>query len=129
MKTAAGFTLLEATIAAAVLMIGIVTLITTGNTLLKQVTDIRTAQGQPEISERLLQDQISLIRGIPGTPATYPEVPPIVVGNVLYTIQITVASHSTWTADTQEIHLSVKQGGIPLPNSGTVRMTKNLVNL
>lgn len=116
-----GFTLTEAAISAVILMVGAMALIRIGQTFLNQVTGIRQTQGHPPIAERLLHDQIQQIRAST-MGATYPLVPPLMLGTVIYSIALVPGAIIN---STQSVQIGVYLNGIQLPGSATVSMMKD----
>ncbi|MBM3270586.1 MAG: hypothetical protein FJZ01_23370 [Candidatus Sericytochromatia bacterium] len=85
MKRTAGFTLIEAALTGAVLMIGVIALIHISRTSMGQISDIRNTQGQPAFAESLIRDQIEAIMAAPG-PGAFPQVAPLLVDGNEYRV-------------------------------------------
>ncbi|MBM3271248.1 MAG: hypothetical protein FJZ01_26745 [Candidatus Sericytochromatia bacterium] len=93
-KDPRGFTLVEATLTAAVLMVGVISLIKIGQTSVNQIREIRRDLGQPAIAERLIHDQLEALMAEPAPPAAAPRIPPLGIDGVVYEIRPTTAACS-----------------------------------
>jgi Tfp pilus assembly protein PilE len=86
-----GFTLIEAAISAAILMLGVIALIEINRATSSQIQDIRRTTGQPAIAERLLHDQYEAIVAPVVAPVSpnVPRVPPLGLDGVVYDVEVT----------------------------------------
>lgn len=82
-----GFTLIEASITAVILMVGVIALIQIGKATTGQITDLRHTYGQPAIAERLIHDQAEAILAADTAPDPPPVVPPLGLGGITYEVE------------------------------------------
>jgi Tfp pilus assembly protein PilV len=85
MRRRRGFTLIEASISGAILMIGVISLINISRTSMNQITEMRVNQGHPAIAESLVHDQIEALRANPAA-----QVPPIVLDGLEYRVAVSL---------------------------------------
>ena len=104
-----GFTLLEATIAAVVLMVGVVALIEIHRTLLNQVSDLRQNRANPVIIEQIIHDQIQYVRSNPRSgPTLTSTIPLFLLDKATYEATVNAVAPSDWATQAYDVGVLFK---------------------